>query len=456
MDLIFRTLITRWSLGSFFILGGLLFCLSQNLGATETKNPLRLNLREALRMAKERNIEVIVANERVNQAIAHITQERSGLLPQFNGSASEIRKTINLEAFGINIPNTNPLVGPFNSFDARISLTQTLFDFETIERLKSARVGKQLSFAELKKVEQDTMALVGTLYLEAERAQNSVALSRALVKQGEERLRLASSRLELGLGTPLEQTQLQAELADTRSRLTQAITESEERRLDLLAALGLSLETHLLFPKEKTPSPLTGEGWGEGDNDKQLNLIASHPDVEVAKKEVEQKKKEKKIVKAEYFPKIVGSADYGASGTSPEEIFGTYSYGGQLSIPIYQGGLLEGRMHEASSQIRESEARLIDMKQQTEAKILSAQEALKRAAALLKASQAQQLATQKQLSITQGRLQTGLGTPLEVIEATTQIALSQDGQYEAQATYQLAQVNLAHAMGRMESLIQEH
>ncbi len=430
-------------MGKFFI-SFFFITLWSTLGLTDDST-IHLSLSEAMQMAKERHVEVIVSEQRVQQAISRIGQARSNLLPQLQGTASQYRRVVNLAAFGIDIPNTNPLVGPFNSFDARVALTQTLFDLPTLERLKSARIGKNLSIAESEKVKQDVMALVAALYLDAKRADQAVAFARALVQQGETRDRLSRSRLQVGLGTSLDVTQKNAEIAGDRSRLTQALAQAAERRLDLIAALGLPTEEKILFSQEKFQLPSFSPESSSIDT-----WVDSHPDVKLATREVEQLKAERKVTKGGYFPKIVGTADYGASGIIPNESLGTYSFGGQLSIPIYQGGWREAQLKEATSRIREGEARLSDAEHTTEAKILSAQESLKQATAALQAAEADRVAAQKQLSISRSRFQTGLGTDLEVVEATTQLALIQDRHAEAEANFQLAQVNLAHAMGRLQ------
>src|SRR4029077_10624116 len=58
----------------------------------------------------------------------------SELLPNVNGRVSETRQIINLAAFGFGgantpFPDLPTLLGPFNVFDARISLSQSVLDF---------------------------------------------------------------------------------------------------------------------------------------------------------------------------------------------------------------------------------------------------------------------------------------------------------------------------------------
>ncbi len=408
-----------------------------------------LSLSGALQIAQKQNVDVIVSNERVQQAITRIRQARAPLLPQLSGAVSQYRQTLNLATFGIDFPFLfSPFVGPFNVFDARISLTQTLFDYSVIERLRAAKVGQQLSVAEAQKTRQDVLALVANLWLDAKRAQDKVRLSQALVQQDEERLKIARSQLQLGIGTDLGVTQLEASLADSRSRLSESTTDAVERRLDLTSALGMNAEKKISF-----------------QNDAKLNLpkapqkeitfyLLEHPEVLVAEKDLEEKRKERKAALAEYFPTIVGSANYGASGNSPgQNDEGTYAYGAKLSIPLYEGGLRRAKVQEAKSKIRASEAQVTDTKKRTESKILSAEESLKKATAMVKAAEAELIFSQKQFSIAQGRLHSGIGTSLELTETRTQKVMAEDRANEALATYQLAQVNLAHALGEIGQLI---
>jgi outer membrane protein len=407
---------------------------------------LPLSLREALQLARERHVEVIVAEERVQQALTRITQARSPLLPQIKATASQLRETRNLEAVGIQIPGINPVLPPFNSFDARLALTQTIFDATALERLRSARVEKLVSLAEVQKTKEDVMALVADLYLEAERAQEAIPLARSLLRQSEERLRLARSRLQLGLGPPLDVTNLEAERAQGKSRLVEVSKQAVEKRLDLAAALGLPAEKTISFAKEDIRLPASAK-------DPTQMILPDHPDVELAQRVVEQSKAEKKVAQADYYPKISGQADYGASGNDPTHADDTYTFGGGLSVPLYAGGLRRARVRETASQIRESEARLVDTQRQTEARVLSARETLERSSSLLKATQSDLSSARKQLSVANERLRSGLGTSLEVVEAETQLAQASDRESDARATYRLAQVNLVHAIGKMESLI---
>jgi outer membrane protein len=420
--------------------------------AGEAKPPLRLSLEQALQMAKEQQVQVLVAKERVQQAITRIVQARSALLPQLQGTASQVRQTVNLEALGIfvNVPGFHTFVGPFNTFDARASLTQTLFDATALKRLQAAKTDRHLSEVELAKAQEDAMALVANLYLDADRAEEEWHLVQALQVRDGALLRIARDRLALGLGSAIEVTQAEASWAESKNQVEQARAQKEERRLDLASAIGLPddqpIEFTLQKNSEKTPLP------SEDTIHQSLDL---HPEVVVAKNMVQQQMQQRKVEKSEYWPKFSGQANYGFSGTNPGNLDGTYLYGGQMNVPIYQGGLRQARIQEATSRIHESEAQLEDTKRQQQAKAFSALESLKQSFVGLKAANTELTRTSEELNLAEHRFQSGLGSEIEVVESRTQQALAQNQQSEALSLYRLAWVNLAHALGDTEKWLKE-
>src|SRR5207244_3870664 len=67
----------------------------------------------------------------------------SRLLPSLNGRVAESRQITNLEAFGFGgstgqtFPGFRSIVGPFNVFDARLSVSQSVLNFGAINDVRS-------------------------------------------------------------------------------------------------------------------------------------------------------------------------------------------------------------------------------------------------------------------------------------------------------------------------------
>lgn len=427
-----------------------LWVVTSSAAAGPKNSSLALTLNQALQMARVRQVDTIVASERVQQAMERMGEARSALFPQLKATASQTRLTRNLEAFGVTIPGQDPLVGPFNSLDARVAVTQVLLDAQAFQRLKSARIERQLSLSESRQATEDAMALVASLYIEAMRAKDLVTVAQAQLDLAEKEKTVTRHRTDLGLGSSFDVTQANSELESSRRRLAQTEADAIERRLDLAAAINLPMGEEIDFVRKdrivaKVPSK------------QEIHMaVSSHPDVETANIYHQLSLSEKSVQKADYVPTITAMADYGLSGRDPTSVDDTYSFGGQLTFPLFLGGLRRHRIKEAEAGIREQAARLSATSRETEAKALGAREVLLQTVSVLKAAEAKYIEAAKALQLARQRLDTGLGSELELAGAKADAAVALDGKREAAATYRLAEVALAHAMGRLGAKVEEH
>lgn len=427
----------------------MLFIFSIHGWADEIAAPLELRLSDALTMAGTRNIRVLVADERVCQALARANQARSVFLPQLSGNAVESRQKRNLESQGISLPGVGSSVGPFNSFDARVQLSQSLIDFSALERLATSKAQVNVSRAEQEKERQDVLALVATMYLQARRAAEVVELSNTMFLQSQDHERLARDRLELGVGTPVELAEAESNFAASRYQLEQFKKEALQRRLDLATALGLPETRPIVFVEENGTSHFSPPQESEA-----AARIQEHPDLRVERETLGQRQAEKKSEQAEYLPKISVTADYGDSGRSLPRSEEVYTMGLQISMPFFEGGLRRARIEEAESRVHEAEATVVDTERQLQARALNAQEELFQALEFLKSSEAESNLTIQQFAVAQERLRNGTGSTLEVTDAKVQLDAANDRKRQAMESYQLAIVSLAHATGEMENILE--
>lgn len=414
---------------------------------------LRLNLSEALAMAQERQADVIMANERVNQALARITEARSPLLPQLMASASQNRQTRDLRSVGMATAGSDPHIGPFNSFDARIRLTQTIFDKGALERLKAAQDSHALSLAQYSQVKQDVLALVATIYVDARYYSQSAKLLKDLVRRDEKRLHLAYVRHKSGIASELEIKKAKADYTKSLYLWHSALASAIEKRLDLAAALDIQNNKTIIFTRDDDllNFPSTAEK-------KVKEALSFQPEIEVAKKDLDARKSEHAAEKAEYLPKVQALADFGESGKNMDKSSETYAVGLQVSMPIFEGGLRDAKIKEAQSKVDEKTANLENVRRNIVAKTLSAVESLREAQFLVKEKDMELLVAQKEFDLARHRLKTGIASELETADALAQLALARDGRNQAQAFYLMAQVNLAHSLGQVDHLakIEEH
>ena len=141
--------------------------------------PLRLSFADAVRLASGEVPVVALATLRTNEADARVRQARAALLPSLSVSGAWLNRTFNSKSLGIefpDIPTTPPtpavpeLVGPFNNYDARFNVTQTLFDWSSVKRVRAAGAQADGSRAERGVTVEGSVLTAAIAYVRAVRA----------------------------------------------------------------------------------------------------------------------------------------------------------------------------------------------------------------------------------------------------------------------------------------------
>src|SRR6202034_4077907 len=109
---------------------------------TATPGVLQLSFQEAIDRGLRNNLGLLLSGDQTIMARGERWKELSNLLPNLSARAQEDVQTESLTALGFNailFPTPLPRVlGPFNYFDARASVSQSLFNFHDLEKERSA------------------------------------------------------------------------------------------------------------------------------------------------------------------------------------------------------------------------------------------------------------------------------------------------------------------------------
>jgi len=410
---------------------------------------IHLTLKDALQSVDTINFKVMMANARLDQAIARISEAQSDLMPHLEGDVSGGRQTTDLRSEGILFPGIGPHIGPYNDFNARARVTIALFDPSAFERFQAAKKGENLSKAELEKTREDILALVADLFVDAQRKEQSVGLLQTLLGRDQMAYDLSEDNLNQGTGTLLDSNKLKSDLEQTKYLYDQAKQEALDAGLDLKAALQLPLDVPLEFNEDK--DFLTAL-----ENNAAINFNnASNADMQVASSQLEASKADQKTALADFLPKVSGSADYGRLGQSPQNGSNTYSVGLAVSVPIWEGGSQQAKIKEVNGEIQEAQVDLLDTAQQEQVNIAKARAAIEEAEVLSQAKSQERQTAQRSLRIAFHAQETGSGSVFEVMLAKAGLALAEDEYNEAQAAWVMAHIDLLHAQGRLRELIKQ-
>ena len=417
-----------------------------------TGQPATLSFDEAVKLAIENNLATLRAHERRNEARGEKQQSLAPLLPNVRGVAYQASLTQNLVALGFQpgtIPGfTSTFLGPFKNFDARLLATQKLFDLSAIRDYQAGRAGVRVAELQEALAREQVASGTGLIYLEALRADRAVVAAQANVELAQALLKLAQDQRNAGVATGVDVTRAQTRLAEQQVGLAQAQTTSEQARLNLQRVVGLplggalTLTDQLRFVEEPLPTVETAVAQAAHDR----------REIQVAEEENRVSELELKSARAEHLPSLEVLGDYGSSGITPDRFdLPTRRVAVQLNVPIFNGGLTQGRVTAAASRERQTELELANVRGQVEEDVRLALTTLRTAAVQVRAAEESVTLAQRELEMARDRFRAGVGDNLEVITAQTSLANARVAQVTALAQHNAARLNLAAALGRAET-----
>ncbi len=298
-------------------------------------------LQELVRTALKQNYDLQLAAERINAARAQVAVTRSALFPQVQG-------------------NGDFSGGKEHNFQTKTNfLTLTAdaaFQLDFFGRLRRAT---EASRAELLATEDARQTVILTLvsdvasdYFALLQLDLQLQITRETVKTQEDSVKLTNLRVEHGVATKLDVLQAQqvldsanAQIPDLERRIAQ-----EENAISILLGnypqavpRGRPLVEQPLPPEVPPGLPST--------------LIERRPDIREAEQVLVAANAEIGVAKAQFFPQISlngsGGESFGRSSAFSSLMssqVGIWSYGAQVSQPVFTGGALRGNLRFAKSQ----------------------------------------------------------------------------------------------------------
>lgn len=417
-----------------------------------TGQPAALSYEQAVRLAIDNNLATLRAHERRNEARGQQEEARAPLLPNVSGVAYQANLTMNLVALGFQ-PGTFPgisktFLGPFKNFDARLFLRQSVFDLSAIRNYQAGKAGVRVAELNESLAREEVASRTGLFYLEALRADRAVVAAQANVELAQALLKLAQDQRNAGVATGVDVIRAQTRLAEQQVGLAQAQTDSEQARLNLQRLIGLplggplTLTDQLRFVEDPLPSVETAVASAAQDR----------REIQVAEEENRVSQLEVQSARAEHLPSLEVLGDYGSSGITPDSFdLPTRRVAVQLNVPIFNGGLTQGRVTAAASRQRQTELSLANIRGQVEEDVRLALTTLRTAAVQVRAADESVTLAQRELEMARDRFRAGVADNLEVITAQTSLANARVSQVTALAQHNAARLNLAAALGRAET-----
>ena len=412
----------------------------------------KLSLRDAVARGLEYNLGTEGLTQAMRQARGQVRVARSSLLPNVNGYLREAVQQTNLAAEGLRIHVPIPgftfptIVGPFNYYDLRATLTQTVADLTALNNYRSAQELVKANEAALRDARDLVVLAAGGAYLQVMAAEARVRSAQAQIDTAQALFKQTQERRAVGLNPQIDVNRSQVQLQTQQQRLMSLQNDVAKQKINLARLVGLPVNDGYEITDDIPYSPapdLTIE-------QALKQALENRADLQSAEAQVRAAERTRSAARWEHLPSLALSADYGAIGINPAQSHGTFTVVGTLRIPIWQGGRTEGEAQEADAALGQRRAELEDVRGRIEADVRNAFLDLKTAASQLEVARNNQQVAGDTLRLTRQRFEAGIADAVEVTQAQESVVSADLDYITSVFAHNLSKVALARAIGRAE------
>jgi len=396
-----------------------------------------------------------------NHAAADVRGERlralSQLLPQIEARGGQAFENLSYKEIGLKLPpipglpSLPPTSGGFGYQDARINLTQSIYDASLRSRYRARKSAEEASIFDIKDARDVVVLAVGTAYLQVIASAARLENARAQLASAEQLDQRTANRVTSEVSPEIDSLRSQVERQSAEQRVTNATNQLEKDRLALARITGLAVGQKFVLIDSLAYHPLTGIT-NETATEEALRTRA---DLKSAESSVHEAESTVRAQTAQRLPVISVSADYGGGGANLGNFNQLYTVSGNVSVPIYTGGRIRADIEQARADLARKETEYEDLKGRIAYDVRVAWlDAIASESSIRVAERNKALAAQA-LAQSQDRYANGVTNLLEVVQAQEAIAAAADNYIESLYSFNVSIISLARAMGGAEARIEQ-
>jgi outer membrane protein TolC len=421
-----------------------------------TPEVLRIGFQEAIDRGLRNNLGLLLSGDQTLMARGERWKELSNLLPNLSAQVQEDVQTLSLTALGLKsnvFPFPVPrVIGPFNYFDARASLTQSLFDFKQIEKERAASESLKSAQYSYKDARELVVLAVGNAYLLAIADAARIETSDAQVVNAQALYDKAIDQQKAGLSPAIDTLRSQVELQTRQQQLIVARNDYAKQKLSLARIIGLPPGQEFVLTEKApyqalTPQPV--EVYLQ-------RAYTSRSDYQAAQAQVRSAELLRRGATAGHYPTMDLNANFGDIGVTPAESNGTWQVAGSLNIPIFAGGKIHSDVLEAEAQLRQARSQLGDLRGRIDYEVRTALLDLNAAAEQVEVTRSSVDLADQALTQSRDRFTAGVTDNLEVVQAQEAVAGAHESYIQSLYTHNLAKIELARAIGDAEQGVKRY
>jgi outer membrane protein TolC len=421
---------------------------------------LQLSFQEAIDRGLRNNLGLLLSGDQTITARGEKWKELSSLLPDLSGRVLENVQTQSLAALGfeklfplLGLKGSVPGVTPtFNYFDARASVSQSVFSFRDIEKERAASESLKSAQYTYKDARELVVLAVGNAYLMAIATAARIEATDAQVNNAQALYNKAVDQQKAGLSPAIDTLRARVELQTRQQQLIAARNDFAKQKLSLARIIGLppgqefTLTEHAPY-QALTPLPI---------EEYLRRAYTSRQDYQAAQAQLRATEFSRRAATAGHYPSLDVNANYGDIGVTPAHSNGTWQVNGGITIPIFAGGKTHSDVLEADAQWKQARSQLGDLRGRIDYEVRAALLDLNSAAEQVEVARSSVELAEESLTQSRDRFTAGVTDNLEVVQAQESVATAHESYIQSLYAHNLAKVELAYAIGDAEQGVKRY
>jgi outer membrane protein TolC len=414
-----------------------------------------LSLQDAIDRGLKHNLGLLLSDADVRSARGQRWQELSALLPQATATPYVAASKINLAELGltsiggVTIP---PSDGPFSYFDARAAVTQTLFDWKSINATRAANQTVRSAEYKFKDAHDIVVQAVGYVYFQAIEDEARIETDEAQVKTAQALYDQSADQVNAGTSADIDALRTKVELQTRQQQLIQAKNDFAIQKLVVARVIGLAPAQEFELTDKAPYQPFEGMRVDEALK----RAYASRSDYHAAMSDSRAAELSRKAAVAGYLPSLSFGADYGTAGAHPSNATQVFDVRGTVSIPIFTGGKVHGDVQQADARLEQIRERLDDLRAQIESDVRTALLNLQSSSDQVNVARSNIDLADLTLAQSRDRFSAGVTDTVEVVQSQESVASAHEQYISSLYKFNVAKISLLRAMGVAEQGVREY
>ena len=409
----------------------------------------KLTLAGAVDLALKQNLDIQIANIETATRQQERVIARSELLPHASFEVDDSVNRHNLRALlGIQIPI--PIVphniGPYQAVHVGPAFSTPVFELTLIRQYQASGHRLLASRADGQTVREETVLLTVSEYMAHLRALASVEAAESRVDLATRLANQADDLLSDGVASKIDVSRAQVRLREEKQGLIDSQRDADTTVFALKRILNVPDSQQIEFADQldffRTPS--------FDVSDPLATALLQRPELHSLSENIKAAQSAHRAAVAKSLPTLTFEGFWDEQGQTFDTANPGYEYQVNLGIPIFTGGRLSAERKNTALAEQRTQKQLVEEQNLVTEQVRDGQVELLAALHQVELGRQEVQLANEEVSLSQGRFQSGVTDNIEVTQAQDSLARANDTEIGALFRYNIARAQLARAVGGAE------